>query len=129
MEQCVFPRCVFSHADAMYSPDSWNGCTCWIPCFATVQHYNLTLTVVAQLVFSCTEYEAGRLGKFLNETLTQLSVWKGDEATYEKECTAVSGFNMKFADPSSKKVSYEEFVKLVYKWHLRIAKSFSRAWR
>ena len=125
VEQCVFPRCVFSHADAMY-------CARFVerlhlldtPYFATVQHYNLTLTVVAQLVFSCTEYEAGRLGKFLNETLTQLSVWKGDEATYEKECTAVSGFNMKFADPSSKKVSYEEFVKLVYKWHLRIAKSF-----
>ena len=124
VEQCVFPRCVFSHADAMY-------CARFVerlhlldtPYFATVQHYNLTLTVVAQLVFSCTEYEAGRLGKFLNETLTQLSVWKGDEATYEKECSAVRGFNLKY-DDSSKKVSYEEFVKLVYKWHVRIAKSF-----
>ena len=38
------------------------------------------------------------------------------------------GFNTKFADPSSK-VSCEEFVKLVYKWHLRIAKSFLSSWR
>ena len=91
VEQCVFPRCVFSHADAMY-------CARFVerlhlldtPYFATVQHYNLTLTVVAQLVFSCTEYEAGRLGKFLNETLTQLSVWKGDEATYKEHYVSAS---------------------------------------
>ena len=43
---------------------------------------------LTQLVFSCTEYEAGRLGKFLNETLEQLATWKNDEALYEKVSAA-----------------------------------------
>jgi hypothetical protein len=34
---------------------------------------------VTQLVVCCTEYEAGRLGKFLNETLEQLLRWKSDK--------------------------------------------------
>ena len=70
---------------------------------------------LTQLVFSCTEYEAGRLGKFLNETLEQLATWKNDEALYEKECLNLNGFNLSFNSNDGgqpKRCGYAEFVKL-----------------
>ena len=60
-------------------------------------------------MFSCTEYEAGRLGKFMRENFALLHSWKADEATYEKECHAVCGFNLKLNDPGAGKVSYAEY--------------------
>jgi THO complex subunit 2 len=98
------------------------------PKFSTIQYYDRVLKDLTQLVFSCTEYEAGRLGKFLNETLEQLSAWKDDQALYEKECHLLPGFNLSFnAGPETvapKRCTYVDFVKLVYKMHLRIARAF-----
>ena len=63
-QYCVLPRCVFSHADAMYCArfvERLNALD--TPWFSTVTYFNQICWIQQQLVFSCTEYEAGRLGK------------------------------------------------------------------
>ena len=124
-QHCVLPRCVFSHADAVYCArfvERLNALD--TPWFSTVTYFNQIFWIQQQLVFSCTEYEAGRLGKFMRENFALLHSWKADEATYEKECHAVCGFNLKLNDPGAGKVSYAEYVKLVYKWHVRSCKFY-----
>ena len=85
-QHCVLPRCVFSHADAVYCArfvERLNALD--TPWFSTVTYFNQIFWIQQQLVFSCTEYEAGRLGKFMRENFALLHSWKADEATYEKE--------------------------------------------
>jgi THO complex subunit 2 len=81
LQECVFPRCVFSPADAMYCARfSERLQSMDTPFFRSIFYYDRVLKDITQLVVCCTEYEAGRLGKFLNETLEQLLKWKSDKA-------------------------------------------------
>eukprot|EP00959_Pyramimonas_sp_CCMP1952_P401966 8422964-Pyramimonas_sp.AAC.1 len=54
------------------------------PYFSTLQYYDRALKDLSQLIFSCTEYEAARMGRFLAETLELLAYWKSDEKVSPK---------------------------------------------
>ncbi|VAH83532.1 unnamed protein product [Triticum turgidum subsp. durum] len=124
LQRCIYPRCVFSMQDAVY-------CATFVqtmhslgtPFFNTVNHIDVFICKTLQpMICCCTEYEAGRLGRFLHETLKMAYYWKSDEAIYERECGNKPGFALYFRFPNSQRVPYAQFVKVHYKWSTRITK-------
>lgn len=78
LQRCIFPRCTFSMPDAVY-------CAMFVhtlhslgtPFFNTVNHIDVLICKTLQpMICCCTEYEAGRLGRFLYETLKIAYHWK-----------------------------------------------------
>ncbi|KAF0916503.1 hypothetical protein E2562_007582 [Oryza meyeriana var. granulata] len=124
LQRCIFPRCVFSMQDAVY-------CALFVqtlhsletPCFNTVNHIDVFICKTLQpMICCCTEYEAGRLGRFLHETLKMAYHWKSDESLYERECGNKPGFAVYIRYPNSQRVSYSQFVRVHWKWSGRITK-------
>jgi len=126
LQTCVLPRCSFTNADALY-------CAKFVeimhkmgtPYFSTLQYYDKTLKDLHQLVFRCTQHEAGRLGRFLHETLKTLDRWRSSEQIYLRECSSLPGFGTSFlVSANTKRASYSDFVRVNFKWHSRLAKGF-----
>lgn len=78
LQRCIFPRCTFSMPDAVY-------CAVFVhtlhslgtPFFNTVNHIDgLICKTLQPMICCCTEYEAGRLGRFLQETMKLAYYWK-----------------------------------------------------
>ncbi|XP_020177140.1 THO complex subunit 2 isoform X1 [Aegilops tauschii subsp. strangulata] len=124
LQRCIYPRCVLSMQDAVY-------CATFVqmmhslgtPFFNTVNHIDVFICKTLQpMICCCTEYEAGRLGRFLHETLKMAYHWKSDESVYERECGNKPGFAVYFRFPNSQRVSYPQFVKVHWKWSGRITK-------
>ena len=78
LQRCIFPRCTFSMPDAVY-------CAMFVhklhslgtPFFNTVNHIDVLICKTLQpMICCCTEYEVGRLGRFLYETLKIAYHWK-----------------------------------------------------
>jgi THO complex subunit 2 len=78
LQRCIYPRCVFSMQDAVY-------CATFVqtlhslgtPFFNTVNHIDALICKTLQpMVCCCTEFEAGRLGRFLHDTLKMAYYWK-----------------------------------------------------
>ena len=117
LQHCIFPRCVFSPADAVY-------CAKFVqqthaqgtPFFSTLQYYDKLLRDISVHIFCCTERQAANLGRFLNASLAQLLHWKSNESVYRDECSKLPGFSVSFAKQDGKKATYEDYVKVVFKW-------------
>lgn len=67
-------------------------------------------------IFCCTERQAANLGRFLNASLGILQHWKSNENVYKEECAKLPGFSVSFTTGDGKKASYEDYVKVVFKW-------------
>ncbi|XP_052291116.1 THO complex subunit 2 isoform X4 [Citrus sinensis] len=124
LQRCIFPRCTFSMPDAVY-------CAMFVhtlhslgtPFFNTVNHIDVLICKTLQpMICCCTEYEAGRLGKFLFETLKIAYHWKSDESIYERECGNMPGFAVYYRYPNSQRVTYGQFIKVHWKWSQRITR-------
>ncbi|XP_065856982.1 THO complex subunit 2 isoform X2 [Euphorbia lathyris] len=124
LQRCIFPRCTFSMPDAVY-------CAMFVhtlhslgtPFFNTVNHIDVLICKTLQpMICCCTEYEAGRLGKFLHETLKIAYYWKSDESIYERECGNMPGFAVYYRFPNSQRVTYGQFIKVHWKWSQRISR-------
>ncbi|XP_068661475.1 THO complex subunit 2-like isoform X2 [Aristolochia californica] len=124
LQRCIFPRCIFSMPDAVY-------CAMFVqtlhslgtPFFNTVNHIEVLISKTLQpMICSCTEFEAGRLGRFLCETLKMAYHWKSDESIYEKECSNMPGFAVYYRFPTGTRVTYSQFIKVHWKWNTRITK-------
>ncbi|XP_068660653.1 THO complex subunit 2-like isoform X2 [Aristolochia californica] len=124
LQRCIFPRCIFSMLDAVY-------CAMFVhtlhslgtPFFNTVNHIEVLISKTLQpMICSCTEFEAGRLGRFLCETLKMAYHWKSDESIYEKECSNMPGFAVYYRFPTGTRVTYSQFIKVHWKWNTRITK-------
>ncbi|RZC14072.1 THO complex subunit 2 isoform B [Glycine soja] len=114
LQRCIFPRCTFSMPDAVY-------CAMFVhtlhslgtPFFNTVNHIDVLICKTLQpIICCCTEYEAGRLGRFLYETLKIAYYWKSDESIYERECGNMPGFAVYYRYPNSQRVTYGQFIKV-----------------
>ena len=124
LQHCIFPRCVFSPADAVY-------CAKFVqqthaqgtPYFSTLQYYDKLLRDLSTHIFCCTERQAANLGRFLKESLQLLMHWKSSEQVFAAECAKLPGFAVSFQTPSGKKASYEDYVRVVFKWYCKILKS------
>ncbi|XP_019437447.1 PREDICTED: THO complex subunit 2-like isoform X2 [Lupinus angustifolius] len=124
LQRCIFPRCTFSMPDAVY-------CAMFVhtlhslgtPFFNTVNHIDVLICKTLQpMICCCTEYEAGRLGRFLYETLKIAYYWKSDESIYERECGNMPGFAVYYRYPNSQRVTYGQFIKVHWKWIHRITR-------
>ncbi|KAL5763048.1 hypothetical protein ACOSP7_019312 [Xanthoceras sorbifolium] len=124
LQRCIFPRCTFSMPDAVY-------CAMFVhtlhslgtPFFNTVNHIDVLICKTLQpMICCCTEYEAGRLGRFLYETLKVAYHWKSDESIYERECGNMPGFAVYYRYPNSQRVTYGQFIKVHWKWSQRITR-------
>ncbi|CAL1381313.1 unnamed protein product [Linum trigynum] len=124
LQRCIFPRCTFSMPDAVY-------CAVFVhtlhslgtPFFNTVNHIDVLICKTLQpMICCCTEYEAGRLGRFLYETLKIAYHWKSDESIYERECGNMPGFAVYYRFPNSQRVTYGQFIKVHWKWSQRISR-------
>jgi len=128
LQRCIFPRCVFSMQDAVY-------CATFVqtlhslgtPFFNTVNHIDVLVCKTLQpMICCCTEFEAGRLGRFFHDTLKMAYYWKSDESVYERECANKPGFAVYFRYPNSQRVSYSQFVRVHWKWSSRITKALNQ---
>lgn len=124
LQRCIFPRCTFSMPDAVY-------CAMFVhtlhslgtPFFNTVNHIDVLICkTLHPMICCCTEYEAGRLGRFLFETLKIAYYWKSDESVYERECGNMPGFAVYYRYPNSQRVTYGQFIKVHWKWSQRITR-------
>lgn len=84
LQRCIFPRCTFSMPDAVY-------CAMFVhklhslgtPFFNTVNHIDVLICKTLQpMICCCTEYEVGRLGRFLYQTLKIAYCWKVNNIYY-----------------------------------------------
>eukprot|EP01124_Arcella_intermedia_P007556 TRINITY_DN14644_c0_g1_i1.p1 TRINITY_DN14644_c0_g1~~TRINITY_DN14644_c0_g1_i1.p1 ORF type:complete len:1391 (-),score=439.06 TRINITY_DN14644_c0_g1_i1:79-3657(-) len=87
LEQCILPRCVYSMTDAIFCANFAKlihtmGCDG----FSFPVYFQRIIDSLGSVIFSCTEAEASRYGKFLSVTLTQIKRWKNDSTLFEKEC-------------------------------------------
>lgn len=129
MEFCFLPRLLFSPLDAYF-------CFKFIkflhaagtPNFRTLGFYDLIFKQdrLTSLVFVCSAKEADNFGRFLSEILRDLGRWHQNKSIYEKEAFGfkrnLPGFAMKL-DPHGKPstfLNYEEFRRILYKWHMNI---------
>ncbi|CAH9146449.1 unnamed protein product [Cuscuta epithymum] len=124
LQRCIFPRCTFSMPDAVYCAMFVNTLhSLGTPFFNTVNHIDVLICKTLQpMICCCTEYEVGRLGRFLYETLKTAYYWKGDEAIYERECGNMPGFAVYYRYPNSQRVTYSQFIKVHWKWSQRITR-------
>ncbi|GJM92078.1 hypothetical protein PR202_ga08506 [Eleusine coracana subsp. coracana] len=128
LQRCIYPRCVFSMQDAVY-------CATFVqtlhslgtPFFNTVNHIDALICKTLQpMICCCTEFEAGRFGRFLHDTLKMAYYWKSDESVYERECGNKPGFALYFRNPNSQRVSYTQFIRVHWKWSSRITKALNQ---
>ncbi|CAA2963416.1 THO complex subunit 2 [Olea europaea subsp. europaea] len=124
LQRCVFPRCTFSMPDAVYCAIFVNTLhSLGTPFFNTVNHIDVLICKTLQpMICCCTEYEVGRLGRFLYETLKTAYHWKSDESVYERECGNMPGFAVYYRYPNSQRVTYGQFIKVHWKWSQRITR-------
>ncbi|XP_016465502.1 THO complex subunit 2 isoform X1 [Nicotiana tabacum] len=124
LQRCIFPRCTFSMPDAVYCAMFVNTLhSLGTPFFNTVNHIDVLICKTIQpMICCCTEYEVGRLGRFLYETLKTAYYWKGDESIYERECGNMPGFAVYYRYPNSQRVTYGQFIKVHWKWSQRITR-------
>ncbi|KTW25881.1 hypothetical protein T552_03155 [Pneumocystis carinii B80] len=139
IQYCFLPRCLFSPNDSIY-------CAKFIrlihsfgtPNFSTLTLYDrLFGDYLPSLLFICTQQEAENFGRFLEEILTDLSIWYKDEVVYNKEAKGIKnlpGFQKRWSFSSRDKpqehindedmLQYEEFKRLMYKWHRKLNQVF-----
>lgn len=132
LEQCFLPRVLLSPIDAFYCFKMLKFLhSSGTPNFRTIGLLDQLFRDqrLTALIFLCTSKEADNLGRFLNEILRDLSRWHADKGVYEKEAFGVNktfpGF-AKTVDPEGKPTSfldYEDFRRLLYKWHRLLAQS------
>ncbi|KAF3432078.1 hypothetical protein FNV43_RR26817 [Rhamnella rubrinervis] len=124
LQRCIFPRCTFSMPDAVYCAEFVHTLhSLGTPFFNTVNHIDVLICKTLQpMICCCTEYEVGRLGRFLYETLKIAYHWKSDESVYERECGNMPGFAVYYRYPNSQRVTYGQFIKVHWKWSQRITR-------
>ncbi|CAG2063466.1 unnamed protein product, partial [Timema podura] len=112
LQLCIFPRCTFTAADAMY-------CAKFVLTihslktanFSTLLCYDRLFCDITYSVTSCTENEANRYGRFLCAMLETVMRWHAEKATFEKFSEATDH------------VGYENYRHVCHKWHYKITKA------
>ena len=126
IEHCFFPRILISPVDAMYTFKMLkflhsSGATNFRTMGVLDQLFKEKR--LTSMLFLCTAREAENFGRFLNEVLRDLAKWHADKAVYEKEAFGTKkdlpGFSKKMTNEKTILLfwDYEEFRRVVYKWH------------
>ncbi|KAI9044299.1 putative THO complex component (Rlr1) [Aspergillus affinis] len=133
LEQCFLPRMLISSLDAFYSFKVLKFLhSSGTPNFRTMGILDQLFSEprLNTLIFLCTSREADNLGRFLNEVLRDLSRWHADRSVYEKEAFGTKKDLPGFAKQVNSEgtitdfLDYEDFRRLMYKWHRYLAMTF-----
>lgn len=133
LEQCFVPRMLVSSLDAFYCFKMLKFLhSSGPPNFRTVGILDQLFSEprLNALIFLCTSKEADNLGRFLNEVLRDLARWHADRSVYEKEAFGTKkdlpGFAIKVSPDGviTEFLDYEDFRRLMYKWHRYLAMTF-----
>ncbi|KAG6465042.1 hypothetical protein O3G_MSEX014901 [Manduca sexta] len=129
MQLCLFPRCVFTAADALYCAEFVHTVhSLKTPNFSTLLCYDRLFCDITYSVMSCTEGEAARYGTFLCKVLGTAMRWHGDKQAFHRECAHYPGFVTKYRvsnqfTEANDHVGYENYRHVCHKWHYKITKA------
>eukprot|EP00793_Prasinoderma_coloniale_P001133 PRCOL_00006124-RA len=124
LTHCVLPRVTISQIDAIYAARFVETLVkIGTPGFSAFRYFNTLLAGVRPLVYTATEYEAGRMGRFLAETFAVIAGWVDDRKGFEST-SKLPGFAKSMADPEAEGATYVEFAAAVTKWYNGAAKAF-----
>jgi THO complex subunit 2 len=133
LEQCFFPRIHLSPVDSFYCFKMFKFLhSSGTPHFRTVGFLDQLFKEqrLTSLIFLCTPKEAENFGRFIADVLRDLNRWHADKALYEKEAFGpkkdLPGF-ARSANADGKPstfLDFEDFRRLLYKWHQLLHKSF-----
>ncbi|XP_012547253.2 THO complex subunit 2 isoform X1 [Bombyx mori] len=129
MQLCIFPRCVFTAADALYCAEFVHTVhSLKTPNFSTLLCYDRLFCDITYSVMSCTEAEAARYGTFLCKVLTTAMRWHADKDAFHRECAHYPGFVTKYRvskqfTEANDHVGYENYRHVCHKWHYKITKA------
>ncbi|XP_063616072.1 THO complex subunit 2 [Cydia splendana] len=129
MQLCLFPRCVFTPADALFCAEFVHAVHALkTPNFSTLLCYDRLFCDITYSVMSCTEGEAARYALFLCRVLGTAMRWHADKATFHKECAHYPGFVTKYRvsnqfTEANDHVGYENYRHVCHKWHYKITKA------
>ena len=129
LEHCFLPRLVFSPLDAHF-------CFKFIkllhaagtPGFKTLGFFDIIFRQdrLTSVIFSCSAKETDNLGRFLSEVLRDFGRWHQNKSVYEREAFGskkqLTGFEYK----PGVWLNYEEFRRLLFKWHNLLYQALSR---
>ena len=131
LAHCVLPRAAVSQIDAIYAARFVETLVILgTPYFSAFQYYATLLKGVRGLVYTATEYEAGRLGRFLCETLETISRWVDDRESYASKLQKLPAFSTAQSDTKATKgkapkgADYLDLAKAVTDWYHSMAQSF-----
>lgn len=126
MQQCFLPRILLSPIEALYSFKMLKFLhSSGTPNFRTLGFLDQLFRDqrLTGIIFQSTSKEADNFGRFMNEVLQDLGRWHADKAIYEKEAFGVKrdlpGFSMAMdaAGKPTTLLDYEDFRRILYKWH------------
>ncbi|XP_026326436.1 THO complex subunit 2 isoform X2 [Hyposmocoma kahamanoa] len=129
MQLCLFPRCVFTAADALYCAEFVHTVHALkTPNFSTLLCYDRLFCDITYSVMSCTEGEAARYGTFLCKVLGTAMRWHADKSVFQRECADYPGFVTKYRvsnqfTEANDHVGYENYRHVCHKWHYKITKA------
>ncbi|XP_075972929.1 THO complex subunit 2-like protein isoform X2 [Anticarsia gemmatalis] len=129
MQLCLFPRTVFTAADALYCAEFVHTVhSLRTPNFSTLLCYDRLFCDITYSVMSCTEGEAARYGAFLCKVLGTAMRWHGDKDAFHRECAHYPGFVTKYRvsnqfTEANDHVGYENYRHVCHKWHYKITKA------
>ena len=129
LEHCFLPRLVYSPLDAFF-------CFKFIkllhgantPGFKTLGFFDIIFRQdrLTSVIFSCSAKETDNLGRFLAEVLRDFGRWHQNKSVYEREAFGskkqLTGFEYK----PGVWLNYEEFRRLLFKWHNLLYQALSR---
>ncbi|KAK7560301.1 transcription factor/nuclear export subunit protein 2-domain-containing protein [Phyllosticta citricarpa] len=129
IQECFLPRLVLSPFDAQYTFKMLFFLhSSGTPGFKTMYLIDRLMRekLLSNLIFMSTAREAENLGRFLNELLKELRRWHASQEVYEKHAFGAKrdlpGFARKMTQDKTPEVflSYEDYRRLMYKWHLNL---------
>jgi THO complex subunit 2 len=118
IQHCLLPRIMLGPNDASF-------CSRFIkelhkmgtPRFHTIGVYDTIFgKSLGSVIFISTQREADNFGRFLKEILSDLHAWHADRAQYEREAHG-TGKNMHGFSVRGSPFDWEDFRKILYKWH------------
>ncbi|PWW79019.1 hypothetical protein C7212DRAFT_275370 [Tuber magnatum] len=121
VQYCLMPRIVLGPNDAIFCSKLIKELHKLVPPkFHTVGIFDAIFGKhMGKTIFTCTQQEAENLGKFLKEVLSDLHAWHADKAHYEREAHN-NGKNLNGFAFRGAAMDWEDFRKLLYKWHKTI---------
>ena len=119
LQHCLFPRVIFSPGEALYCAkfiEVVHGLS--TPGFDMFSYLLEMTAILSQMVFSCTQNEAARLGIFLKETLRLLNTWASNDETFQALRTAEVFRSGDDGEPAAtegaqRQITREELMKIV----------------